>query len=261
MWLLLACVQPPPHGRHPVRDGEVWVPPVGTTWQWQLAGNADLSLPVAAYDLDLFETPPADVTRLHDDGKVLICYFSAGSVERWRPDADAFPSGAIGEPLEGWPGERWLDVRDARVREVLLDRLDRAVETGCDAVEPDNVDGYQNRTGFELTRADTLDFLRFLSREAHARNLSVGLKNTVGLAGELVDAFDWTLNEECLSYDECGTLRPFLDADKAVLHVEYVDRAAQGEALRDRICGDPAIAGFSTLVKTWDLDDFVSTCE
>ncbi len=237
------------------------MPAPGLTWQWQLQGDADLGLPVDAYDLDLFDTPAADVERLHDDGKVLICYFSAGSVERWRPDADAFPGGAIGEPLDGWPGERWLDVRDDRVRDVLRGRLDLAVETGCDAVEPDNVDGYQNRTGFELTRADTLDFLGFLAREAHARNLSVGLKNAVGLVDAVVRDFDWALNEECLSYDECGTLRPFLDAEKAVLHVEYVDRAAQGAALRDEICGDPALAGFSTLVKTWDLDDFALTCE
>ena len=105
MWWLLACVDDPDRPP-PQRDGERWAPAPGVTWQWQLAGDADLSLPVAAYDLDLFDTPPADVDRLHADGKVLICYFSAGSVERWRPDADAFPGGAIGLPLDGWPGER-----------------------------------------------------------------------------------------------------------------------------------------------------------
>lgn len=90
--------------------------------QGQLAGDAGLSLPAAAYDLDLSDAPPADVDRLHADGKGLFCCFSAGSVERWRPDADAFPGGAIGLPLDGWSGARWLDARDDRVRDALLDR-------------------------------------------------------------------------------------------------------------------------------------------
>jgi len=55
--------------------------------------------------------------------------------------------------------------------------------------------------------------------------------------------FDWALNEECLSYDECDLLKPFLEAGKAVFHVEYVDDESTGEAKLNEICGDPAIEG------------------
>lgn len=236
-----------------------WCPASGTSWQWQLSGSIDASLDVAMYDIDLFDAPSETITALHEAGRVVICYFSAGSHEDWRPDAGAFPAAAIGDPLDEWPGERWLDVRDAEVRALMQARLDLAVERGCDGVEPDNVDGYANTTGFALTAADQLDYNRFLASEAHARGLSVGLKNDLDQIGELVDEFDWALDEECVAYDECALLLPFVTAGKAVFHVEYVDDAAQGEALAEQVC--PSVPeGFSTLIKTWDLDAWRIAC-
>ena len=33
--------------------------------------------------------------------------------------------------------------------------------------------------------------------------------------------FDWALNEECVQYQECDQLTPFIEAGKAVFGVEY----------------------------------------
>lgn len=237
----------------------VWCPPPGTTWQWQLVGALDTRFEVEAYDIDLFDNEAQAVADLQAQGRAVICYFSAGSFEDWRPDADAFPPAALGEPLDGWPGERWLDVRDETIRDIMRARLDLAVERGCDAVEPDNVDGYINDSGFPLTASDQLDYNRFLAEEAHARELSVGLKNDLEQIPELVDDFDWALDEECLAWDECALLQPFLDAGKAVFHVEYVDEPEQGQAAAEALC--PQVpAGFSSLIKTWDLDPWVIPC-
>jgi hypothetical protein len=233
----------------------------GASWQWQLSGAIDTSIDVEIYDVDLVETPDEVLEELHAAGRRVICYFSAGSQEDWREDADDFPPDAVGEPLDGWPGERWVDIRDEGIREIMLARLDLAQQRGCDAVEPDNVDGWQNDSGFDLTRADQLDYNTFLAEQSHARGLAVGLKNTVELADELEPLFDWTLNEECLAYDECRRLSAFVDAGKAVLHVEYVDRPAQGEQAALEVCGDPSLDGFSTLIKTWDLDAWRLACE
>jgi len=166
----------------------------------------------------------------------------------------------VGEALEGWPRERWLDIRSDNVRGIMRDRLRIAAAKRCDAVEPDNVDVYENDSGFRLTAADQLDYNRFLANEAHTLGLSVGLKNAVGLVAQLEPEFDWALNEECLSYEECETLAPFLAADKAAFHVEYVDEPSEGEALLDEVCGGPAIDGFSTLIKTRDLDEWRLAC-
>ncbi len=240
---------------------DVWVPPAGTTWQWQLSGYpVDTSVDVAVYDVDLFDTDEADLTTLRGAGRRIICYFSAGSFEDWRDDAGAFDAADIGQPLDGWEGENWLDVRSQNVRTVLAARLDHAVTRGCDAVEPDNVDGYLNDTGFDLTEADQLAFNRWLATEAHARGLSVGLKNCPEIADLLEPDFDWALSEECAAYEECESFTPFLTANKAVFHVEYVDAAADGPALLAQVCADPTRAGFSTLVKLWDLDAWRLAC-
>lgn len=259
-----AC--PDDTGRHPgdtgtepdTGDGDTgddtvpWRPTSGTTWQWQLTGTVDVGLDVEMFDVDLFDVPQDSLDKLHSTDHVVICYFSAGSWEDWRDDAGLFPTSAIGSPLEGWEGESWLDVRDPEVRARMEERLDRAVERGCDGVEPDNVDGYANRSGFDLTAADQLDYNRFLADAAHARGLSVGLKNDLDQVGTLEPSFDWALNEECLAYDECDRLEPFVSASKAVFHVEYVDRWPQAESLAQEVC--PQVpAGFSTLIKTWDL--------
>jgi endo-alpha-1,4-polygalactosaminidase (GH114 family) len=238
----------------------VWQPAPGTTWQWQLTGVIDTSLAVDMYDIDLFDVGQGKIDTLHADGRIVICYFSAGSWEEWRADAADFPAETLGNPLEGWPGERWVDIRSTEVRDLMKARMDYAVTRGCDGVEPDNVDGYSNNNGMGLTRTDQLDYNRFLATEAHARNLSVGLKNATGLVSALEPEFDWALNEECVAYQECNSERPFIDAGKAVFHVEYVDRENQAQGLADQMCADPQRRDFSSLVKTWDLDDFRVVC-
>jgi hypothetical protein len=137
----------------------------------------------------------------------------------------------------------------------MKERLDRAVARKCDGVEPDNVDGYTNQSGFPLTAATQLDYNRFLAREAHARGLSVGLKNDLEQVNELLPDFDWAMNEQCLQYDECQLLAPFIAAGKAVFHVEY-----GGQALAQTVCPKTRPLGFSTLIKKLDLDAWRVAC-
>lgn len=232
-------------------QGEVWEPEPGTSWQIQYSGTLDPSLDVDMYNLDLFDTPEKTLEELHARGVVVLCYFSAGSYEDWRPDAGDFPEETLGEPLEGWAGEWWVDIRDDRVRQVMRARLDLAVERGCDGVDPDNVNGYQNPTGFDLTATEQLDFNRFLADEAHSRDLAVGLKNDISQVEELLPWFDWQLNEECQSYGECSLIEPFIEEGKAVFHIEYVDDWSESKAMAEKVC--PLAPDFDTLIKTWDL--------
>jgi hypothetical protein len=234
---------------------EIWRPAPATSWQWQLSGTIDTSFEVEMYDIDLFETPDEVIAGLHGRGIVVICYFSAGSYEDWRPDEAEFPAAAIGNPLEGWEGESWLDTRNAEVRAIMQRRLDLAAARGCDGVEPDNMDGYQNEPGFPLDGDTQLDYNRFIAAEAHARGLSVGLKNDLDQIGDLLNDFDWTLNEECFAYDECDTLLPFIGAGKAVFQVEYGDAS-----LADEVCPQANAMDFDTLIKNLDLDAWRVAC-
>lgn len=268
--LLLACSSPCDDGQvrldgacqdysvvEPVQGAQRPVPN-GLSWQWQITEDVVTSHAVAVYDVDLFQLDPAVAETLLDQDRLLICYFSAGSFEPWTDDADAFSEEVIGRRLDGWPDERWLDTTSSAVREIMEGRLDLAVEKGCHGVEPDNVTAHNNRTGFGITALEQLDYNRFLADAAHQRDLSVALKNDVEQIPDLVDWFDFTVNEECADYAECGTLKPFVDADKAVLHAEYVDDWADAAAKAEQVCG--AEPGLSTIIKTWDLGPELLAC-
>jgi endo-alpha-1,4-polygalactosaminidase (GH114 family) len=236
-------------------DTAIWQPPPGTSWQWQLTGTIDTSFEVAMYDIDLFDAPDAKIAQLHAAGRIVICYFSAGSYENWRPDANQFPAAALGNELDGWPGERWLDTRSAAVRNIMKARLDLAAQRGCDGIEPDNVDGYTNGSGFSLTASTQLNYNRFLATEAHARGLSVGLKNDLDQVAQLIDDFDWALDEQGFQYDECDSLDPFIAAGKAVFEVEY-----GSQTLANSVCPQANAKNFDTLVKRLDLDATRISC-
>lgn len=226
--------------------GNIWRPQTGTSWQWQLLGAVDRGFDVEAYDVDLFDVTDADMDALKSAGRTVICYFSAGTFEPWRSDVGHLPNNVKGGSLDPPFGdELWLDTNAAAVRELVKSRLDLAVRRGCDAVEPDNVDGYQNNHRLGLNAASQLAFNRFVADEAHARGLSVGLKNDLDQLAELEPHFDWALNEECVAFDECGVyVDNFVAANKAVFHAEYV---APGQ--RNRVCTATRPFGLSTIVK------------
>ena len=234
--------------------GGRWIPAPKTTWQWQLTTPVDTSVDAQMYDIDLFDNPASVVSALHAAGRHVVCYVDAGTYEPNRPDAGQFPSAVIGKDVAGWPGERWLDVRrlDA-LGPVMEARMDLCRQKGFDAVEPDNIDGYSNDSGFPLTAADQLRYNRFLAAAAHARGLSIGLKNDLEQAGTLQPDFDWALNEQCFQYGECAQLRPFVQAGKAAFVAEYDTAPAS-------FCGPAQAEGLSAISKKLALDAWRQTC-
>lgn len=195
--------------------------PPGTSWQMQLSGAVNTTYDADVYDIDLFDTPQSVIDALHAQGRTVICYFSAGSWENWRPDANAFPVSVKGKS-NGWAGEKWLNIAALdKLTPIMSRRLDKAVARGCDGVDPDNVDGYLNDTGFRLTAANQLRYNRWLAAQAHARGLLVGLKNDLDQIEELVNDFDFAVNEQCEQYRECDMLSPFIEQNKLVIQIEY----------------------------------------
>jgi hypothetical protein len=231
-----------------------WMPLPGTSWQWQLSGDIDTSLDVEMYDIDLLGAPKTVIDQLHNAGRTVICYFSAGSWENWRPDAQQYPSEVLGKPLEGWQDERWVDIRQMDVLQPILSgRFDIAMQKGCDGVEADNVDAYANDSGFPLSAQDQLDFNLWLADQAHARGLSIGLKNDLDQVSDLLPYFDWALNEQCFEFDECYLLLPFIQSGKAVFGVEY-------NLEPDQFCPDANAMNFDWLKKNLELDSYRVAC-
>jgi hypothetical protein len=237
----------------PVPCPGCYAPALRTSWQWQLQGPIDTSVDVDMFDVDGFDVTGATVDDLHAAGSSVVCYISAGSWENWRPDAGDFPERVKGRS-NGWPGEKWLDIRKIGVLgPIMKARLDICASKGFDAVEFDNVDGYQNRTGFPLTGADQLAYNVFLANQAHRRGLSAVLKNDLGQIRALLPYFDFALNEQCHQYHECDRLSRFVKAGKAVFGVEY-------KLAKSEFCPQSNAANFNFLKKKLSLRVWRSPC-
>ena len=231
-------------------DAARWQPaPRTAAWQWQLQGKLDLTVGASVYDVDGFEASAADVRALHHQGRRAICYLDVGSWEEFRPDAARFPKAVVGRRYEGFPNERWLDVsRFGLFAKPLEQRIAMCARKGFDAVEPDNVTGWEpeNHTGFHITRADQLRFNRWIARQVHARGMAVALKNDARQVTQLVGAFDFAVVEQCFQYRECGYYEPFVRHGKAVFETEYELEPAT-------FCDQAAALQFSAIRKSYDL--------
>ncbi len=256
----------------------VWKPAPGASWQWQIVGRIGPLRNVQMYDIDLQDAVPSRrsvrvrslgsarwpkgvnagiIQRLHSRGMIAICYLDSGAWESYRPDAKLFPRSVIGHST-GWSGERWLDIRRSawkRFAPIIWARLRLARSIGCDGVEADQNNPLGNHPGFPIRKPAEARWYRKVAREAHARRLSVGMKNGVEVLDQgMARAFDWSLNEECFYYHECGRERPFTDAGKAVFQTEYVDDWKHKglripTAIAGRVCPTAEQLGFSTLIK------------
>jgi hypothetical protein len=238
--------------------GGIWIPRPGVTWQWQIDGAPiDMEVEAEVFDIDLFAADKKTVAALHARGKRVICYVDVGSWEDFRPDQGDFPPEIIGKVYEGFPNKRWLDIRRLDLLGPLMEaRMDLCRNKGFDGLEPDNIGGYQVDSGFPLTLEDQLTYNRWLAEQAHARGLSIGLKNSPELVSELLPDFDWALTESCYEYEWCPQMLPFIADNKAVLMTEYVE---SGLTLDD-FCADAKKWNFSPILKNLPLDAYRETC-
>lgn len=216
-----------------------WKPRLSDRWLYQIAeAEPAVTLCVVPFEksacvsptvwvLDLYAddgvTPNRDAVRaIHRQNGRAVCYLSAGTWEDWRPDATKFPAALVGQGLSDWPGERWLDVRRATIlKPIMINRATACKKAGFDAIDWDNVDGFTQQSGFDISANDQLTYNRMLAEIAHQLGLSVGLKNDLTQIRSLLPHFDFAVNEQCAEFGECDLLLPFSRAGKAVVEIEY----------------------------------------
>ncbi len=153
---------------------------------------------------DLADTPAGDFAQCSAAGASMLCYFSS-QYEDWRDDAGSF--GALEGPLDGWPGELWVDPADPANLAVMVARLDVAVAKGCDGIDLDNID----RAGHEA-------YISAIFQEARARGLLVSQKNAIDKIRLFWDLVDLYQNEECQAFDECAA---YDGLGRPVYNIEY----------------------------------------
>jgi endo-alpha-1,4-polygalactosaminidase (GH114 family) len=282
---------------HDAGAAQRWQPPAGARIQYQLetsdrshaaTGGIDVGIcePPAAgghcvrpqvFDIDLYQdgrmsgndhtVNTAAVNAIHKRGAHAICYVSAGTAERFRPDYHRYVrfDRRIGHRLLGKPfsdrfsNEYWVNINNSRgQRDFVLRRVaartQKCAAAGFDAVEYDVVDAYaqgKRVTGWRIGAPTQLVFNRALAGIAHDNGLAVGLKNDLGQVPRLEPRFDFAVNEQCFQYHECTNnpapgYKAFTRAGKAVFQVEY--RIAPS-----RFCGEANRLGFSSIKKARDF--------
>lgn len=243
--LLCACQGGPYESR--------WTPNPSDSWQIQLQGDVITAPGIEVYDVDIDSTSAQLVKKIHHAGAHGICYFNAGALENWRTDVGGLPRSVVGKPLEGWAGEYWLDIRQLDVLKPLLTkRIDTCKAKGFDAIDPDNIDGYQNDSGFALTENDSIAYVQLLSELAHDRGMSVGLKNGLSIPPRTAAVIDFAINEQCQQYQECAAYKPLAAAGKTVLNIEYSGGA--------KLACENQPAGLTTVYADLDLGGKLIRC-
>jgi hypothetical protein len=117
----------------------------GQKFQIILLGIPDMSkMPLAptdaaVWDIDLFDNPASSMKTLKAAGKIVICYFSAGTAEDWRDDYRDFAAADLGKVLPEWPNEKWVRTASQSIRNIMAKRIKLAADKGCDAIDPDNI--------------------------------------------------------------------------------------------------------------------------
>ena len=95
-----------------------------------------------------------------------------------------------------------------------------------------------------------------MADEAHARGLSIGLKNDSDQAVDLLPYYDWALTEDCFAQGWCEEMLPFIRAGKPVFAAEYTDSVATIEPF----CEQAERLNFSLILKDRELGAWRQAC-
>eukprot|EP00121_Abeoforma_whisleri_P001352 Awhi_evm1s1200 len=214
----------------------------GLKWSnraWGAGRNQDSVSGKDVVDVDLFDTKPSKIKEYKSQGKKVMCYVNVGASESWREDYKqnkaAFDK-TKGKKLKGWKGEFWFDIvhKLPQVKAIVGKRFKLAKEKGCDAIEADNVDCYQNDcvsgASDKVKRKAQVAYDKWQTEKAHSLGMAIGLKNSLDLIPELVDHYDFAMNEQCVEYDECRHLKAFAKQNKAIFGTEYGQSASKIKA-------------------------------
>jgi len=185
------------------------------------------------------------IKSLHAAGKKVICYFSGGTLEKWRYDYDEYKKhdGLVREPYDGWEDELIVDYRKDSLKPLLKERMKRSKERGCDAIDVDNVDLYQVKKvknwSNAITKDDAIAFTTWLGKTAHEVGIAIGLKNCLDIVDTVGKYYDFAISEHCVGRDECKWYKNYLQTGKPVFGITYGGLDSNKNALCRNLDGLP----------------------
>lgn len=86
------------------------------------------------------DAAPREVRSLRKRGMLVVSYLSVGTVEGWRHYAPMVPASWTLADVEGWPNERFVDVRQRGWQRIMVAEIQVLASAGFDGVYLDNLD-------------------------------------------------------------------------------------------------------------------------
>eukprot|EP00835_Amoeboradix_gromovi_P005216 NODE_470_length_8086_cov_0.567422.p4 type:complete len:262 gc:universal NODE_470_length_8086_cov_0.567422:1706-2491(+) len=229
-----------------------WHPYPKAAFHIQLTGAVKTDLPAKVYILDGLTTPKDVIDTLHAAKKTVICQISIGTVKKGTVDYQVLTEKMIG--LESPSGSYYADIRSTTVMMVMENRLDEMAAKNCDAVDATDVESWKLDTGYPIGKEDQLRYNIWMSNKAHEKGLSIGLHGDEDQIVDLVDFFDFAVNYECYTKNECEKYFPFIDSSKAAFIVEY-------KASKDDVCPYANEMELSVDLKTSSMGPEYQACQ
>ncbi|RYP64528.1 hypothetical protein DL771_008717 [Monosporascus sp. 5C6A] len=217
--------------------------PTGVKWQFEIQdpllvpANTDDPLEpedAQVWDIDLWHAykNPEIVRRLHARQKTVICYFNFGAVQREDCDFDLWLDQGLWNGT--WYGdaggndpycEKYVDLQDPAVLELLRRRLRTAADAGCDGVDPDNIDVYtvDDRINLQQNAQIIRDMAAYAKSSEVSKQMLFGQKNAQEMVPELVGTLDFAVLENCIREDFCSEFNAYVNSNppKPVVAIEY----------------------------------------
>lgn len=234
-------------------------PTVGSTWSNIAWGYKD-DTSGHVIDTDMFNTDESKIGKYKNEGHYVICYIDVGSTEKGRPDTAQLEPYTT-KSYDGFEGEKWLDITSwQEFKSVMEKRFEMAKSKGCQGIEADNTDCYNNNCVSGVSKEDLIkyqiEYLEWIATTIHKKGMTVALKNTDDLIEKynLADKFDYAINEQCENYGECNHYDSFFAKNKAVFGVNYKskDSVCNNEYVNDKKIMMKYKAGGDKWGNCWD---------
>jgi cysteinyl-tRNA synthetase len=84
-----------------------------------------------------------EIRAVKASGKIVLAYFSIGSIEEYRPEWISTPNDLKAGKVDGWPKEQYVKYWDERWWAVVKMRVDHALKAGFDGAYLDMVTTYE----------------------------------------------------------------------------------------------------------------------
>lgn len=115
-----------------------------------------------------------------DKDATFFCAFSAGTFQINNNDSIFFNSKNIGFTVKGNKEEHWLNINNKNVKNIMISKIETAIDNECDGLLIYNTDVYNKNSNFNIDIYQNQEYILDLINYARKKELKIAmLKNEI----------------------------------------------------------------------------------